>query len=107
MMSDWHDIGTRIVGLVAKEPPFIQIAVSLAVAFTALMILEGLRASFVPRRSQEADAHDRPVRSADPFAASAKVARLPRNPKRHQAVVKQHLAPKPIIRREGGKPPEG
>jgi len=105
-MSDWYEIGMRIVGLVAKEPPFIQIAVSLAVAFAALMILEGLRASFAPRRSAEADA--RPVRSASAFPPSAptKAARLSHNPKQDRIVVKAHRAPAPAIRRNGSKPSE-
>ncbi len=50
-MSGWREIGLAITGVVAKEPPYIQIAVGLAAAFIALMILEGLRACFVPCRT--------------------------------------------------------
>jgi hypothetical protein len=49
-MNGWREIGVLVAGMVAKEPPYIQIAIGLSAAFVALMILEGLRASFAPRR---------------------------------------------------------
>ncbi|HUO93624.1 MAG TPA: hypothetical protein VMU22_11905 [Rhizomicrobium sp.] len=98
-MTDWHDIGVRIAALLAKEPPHIQIAFGLATAFTALMILEGLRASFGPRRSE--GTRRRPpakpgVRSADTGAV-----KQPRNPKRDRIVINPHRAARPTIRRPG------
>jgi hypothetical protein len=104
-MSGWREIGMVIAGTVAKEPPFIQIAIGLSVAFAALMILEGLRASFVPRRTSEPSIR---VQSARPafHSAPGKAATPPRNPKRSENIVKLHRAPKPIIRRNTVKAPE-
>jgi hypothetical protein len=45
----WGGIGKQVIGLIAAQPPFMQIAVVLGVAFCALMILEGLRANFLPK----------------------------------------------------------
>jgi hypothetical protein len=104
-MGGWREIGISIADLVAKEPPYIQIAIGLSVAFIALMILEGLRASFVPRRTSEPTIH---VRSPRPSfrSASGNVAKPPRNPKRPENIVKLHRAPRPIIRRNTVKAPE-
>jgi len=99
-MSDWRDIGVRISELVAKEPTYIQIAIGLAAAFTALMILEGLRASFFPKRREETPRPRRPRFATALFrSAPANAARLPRNPKRRERVVKPHRAARPVIRR--------
>lgn len=104
-MSGWREIGIAIAGMVAKEPPYIQIAIGLFAAFVALMILEGLRASFVPRRTYEPNLRRR---SAGPAFRSApgNVAKPPRNPKRHENIVKPHRAPRPTIRRNIAKAPE-
>ena len=100
-MSGWREIGVAIVGMVAKEPPYIQIAIGLSVAFIALMILEGLRASFAPRRRSEPSSRTTRARLATQLFRSApgNVAELPRNPKRHENIVKPHRAPRPTIRR--------
>ena len=105
-MREWHDIGILIGGLVAKEPPFIQIAIVLSAAFTALMILEGLRVNFIPRRTTEPDISIRPVTTTDFRSAPGNVARLPRNPKRYANIVKPHRALRPVIRRNIVKAPE-
>lgn len=102
-MSGWREIGMAIAGVVAKEPPYIQIAVGLFAAFIALMILEGLRASFLPRRPYETSAHVRPAR---PTFTPSRIAKPPRNPKRHENIVKLHRAPRPTIRRNTVKAPE-
>jgi hypothetical protein len=101
-MSEWHEIGVAITGMVAKEPPFIQIAIGLTVAFAALMILEGLRANFVPRRTSEPGIRVQPARPAFHSGPRA-MAKPPRNPKRHENIVKLHRATKPLIRRNTAK----
>jgi hypothetical protein len=105
VMSGWREIGMAIADTVAKEPPYIQIAIGLSAAFIALMILEGLRASFVPRRKSEPSIR---VQSARPAFRSApgKAAKPPRNPKRSENIVKLHRATRPVIRRNTVKPPE-
>jgi len=104
-MRGWHEIGMSIADMVAKEPPYIQIAIGLAAAFLTLMILEGLRASFVPRRASEPSIR---VRSPRPSFRSApgNVAKPPRNPKRHENIVKPYRAPRPTIRRNTAKKQE-
>jgi hypothetical protein len=108
-MSGWHEIGMAIVGMVAKEPPYIQIAIGLAAAFVALMILEGLRASFMPRRRSEPSPRTMRARAATQLFRSApggNVAKPPRNSKRPQNIVKPYRATKPTIRRNIAKTPE-
>ena len=107
-MSGWREIGMAIADTVAKEPPYIQIAIGLSAAFIALMILEGLRASFVPRRTPSPSRHALRQRSATPLFRSApgNVAKPPRNPKRPENIVKLHRATRPVIRRNTVKPPE-
>jgi hypothetical protein len=108
-VAGWRDIGVLIAQLVAKEPPFVQIAMGLCAAFTALMIVEGLRASFVPRRTERARAQrSASPRPASPFfrSAPANVAKLPRNPKRQVNIVKSHRVPRPTIRRDQAKSPQ-
>ncbi|HTW36386.1 MAG TPA: hypothetical protein VMD53_17325 [Rhizomicrobium sp.] len=107
-MSGWREIGMAIAGMVAKEPPYIQIAIGLSAAFVALMLLEGLRASFIPRHGSGRSAGAARPRFTAPHFRSApgNVAKLPRNPKRPENIVKPHRAPKPTIRRNTAKAPE-
>ena len=107
----WRDIGVLIAQLVAKEPPYLQIAIGLCAAFTALMILEGLRASFLPRRTERGPSRIEPPSSqisASPHyrSAPANVVKLHRNPKRELNIVKSHRVPRPVIRRDAAKTPE-
>ena len=102
---DWREIGILIAGMVAKEPPYIQIVIGLSAAFIALMILEGLRASFVPRRTSEPSVRARSARPAF-RSAPGNVAKPQRNPKRPENIVKPHSAPTPTIRRNTAKAPE-
>ena len=104
-MSEWHEIGVLIAGMVAKEPPFVQIVIGLSAAFAVLMILEGLRASFIPRRTSEPSAHLESTRPAF-RGASRNAAKPPHNPKRSENIVKPHSAPRPTIRRNTAKEPE-
>ena len=50
-MTGWQHLGAEAVSLFVREPPEIQLVTMLAMAFAALMILEGLCASFMPRRA--------------------------------------------------------
>lgn len=103
-MSEWHEIGVAIAGVVTKEPPFVQIAIGLSAAFAALMILEGLRASFVPRRTSEPSVRIASTRTV--FRSAPGNATKPsRNAKRSENVVKPHRAPRPTIRRNAAKAP--
>src|ERR1700722_10470500 len=107
VMSGWREIGMSIADMVAKEPPYIQIAIGLSAAFVALMILEGLRACFVPRRKSGPSLRTARPRSVTPPFRSApdNVAKLPRNPKRNENIVKLHRATRPTIRRNTVKAP--
>jgi hypothetical protein len=100
-MNGWREIGVLVADMVAKEPPFIQIAIGLSAAFVALMILEGLRASFVPRRISEPSIRFPSARPA--FRSAPGNAKLPRNAKRSDNIVKPHRAPRPSIRRNTAK----
>ena len=109
--SDWREIGVLIARMVVKQPPFVEIVICLGVAFFALMILEGLRASFVPRRAEHQP--DRAERrssrregSAPARNAMANAVKPPPNPKRSTNTVKPHSPPRPIIRRDMSAPPE-
>ena len=108
-MNGWREIGVMIADRVAKEPPYIQIAIGLSAAFIALMILEGLRACFIPRRTSSGPSpRAARARSATSLFRSApgNVAKLPRNPKRYENIVKLHRTPRPSIRRNTAKAPE-
>ncbi len=109
--TDWREIGVLIARMVVKQPPFVEIVVCLGAAFFALMILEGLRASFVPRRAERE--HGRAERrsskreeSAPARNAMANAVRPPPNPKRSMNIVKPHSPPRPVIRRDMSAPPE-
>ena len=75
-------------------------------AFTVLMILEGLRVNFIPRRTTEPDISIRPATTTAFRSTPGNVAKLPRNPKRHANIVKPHRALRPTIRRNTVKAPE-
>lgn len=109
-VTGWRDIGVLIARLMAKEPPYLAIAIGLCVAFALLMIMEGLRASFLPRRTEHESSHREQsmphLASADFRSAPVNIAKLPRNPKRQLNVVKSHRMPRPAIRRDVVKTPE-
>jgi hypothetical protein len=47
--ANWNDVWALAEKVMARESPFLQITIALGAAFSALMIVEGLRATFVPR----------------------------------------------------------
>lgn len=110
--AGWQDIVEGIINLVAHEPPFVQILIGLGAAFCALMVLEGLRANFVPRRSaRPAKSRDRmpppPQRSAvapapqasQPYRSTTPRPGPLRNPKRSFLPLNRHRPPRPKISR--------
>ena len=48
--AGWMDVRDAVLAALAAEPVWIQMALALATAFVAVMCLEGIRASFFPRR---------------------------------------------------------
>jgi uncharacterized protein YjeT (DUF2065 family) len=48
--AGWMHVWNSAVAAIAAEPIWYQIAVALGVAFAAVMCLEGIRATFFPRR---------------------------------------------------------
>ncbi|MBU6445253.1 MAG: hypothetical protein KGR48_15205 [Alphaproteobacteria bacterium] len=123
-VTGWQHLWTEAMALYAQEPAPIQIALALAAAFTALMVLEGLRVSFLPQGKDRpmqdfiaAEAgHDRvapqphdstfpPTRTSANFGpASAPSARAsasfsPKHKARYPALRRQ-CATRPTIRRK-------
>lgn len=105
-MNEWREIGMLIGGVVAKQPPYIQIGIVLAAAFTTLMILEGLRASFGRRGTPEPGIRVRPETAVAFRSAPGNAAKLRYSPRRYENIVKPHRALKPVIRRNLVKAPK-
>ena len=131
-LSVWKPVWDQAVAVFAGEPMDVRVAMSLALAFLALMVLEGLRANFLPQHKPAA-----PKRSPSPAAAIPSVnvaepppqslamphsfaptphgaaqqtmprarALVPRNRKRETARPRPHRSMRPTIRRmlEAGK----
>lgn len=113
-IAGWKEIWTVFLKMVAAEPPMLQIIIWLGVAFGALMVLEGLRANFFPRRKSPpqrventppsrqlqgspASVSYRAFGSTAGIAASARS----RNLKRPTNAVSRYRAPRPKIHRMG------
>jgi hypothetical protein len=47
----WGDLWNLLITLMSREPIFVQIMFWLGLAFLAVMVLEGLRSSFAPKRA--------------------------------------------------------
>ena len=104
IVAEWKNVGVLVGELIASEPPFAQICIALAAAFAFLMIVEGLRASFVMRRSEPVQSKSAPRTIVAPRAtASAMPHRITasptHNPKLRTRAIKPHSAPRPIIQR--------
>jgi hypothetical protein len=109
----WKDLGLRAVALISHEPPPTQIFIWLFIAFLALMVLEGLRANFLPARrrnsgsgrapkTQPAAAVERQTSTdADSFDTASLRRPVPqlRNPKRQKADIRRTKPVRPGIRR--------
>jgi hypothetical protein len=48
--AGWGDVWRVAIATIATEPVWMQLALALGAAFAAVMCLEGIRASFFPRR---------------------------------------------------------
>lgn len=51
-VSEWGHLWGAATVLFGHEPMELRVAMALAAAFAALMVVEGLRASFIPRRTR-------------------------------------------------------
>ncbi len=48
--AEWKDVGSLVVSLIGRQPAPMQIFSWLLIVFALLMLIEGLRATFLPRR---------------------------------------------------------
>jgi hypothetical protein len=49
--AGWSDVWHMTLGIVGRQPPFLQIAIVTGVAFVLVMVLEGVRSSLVAIRA--------------------------------------------------------
>jgi hypothetical protein len=128
--AEWKDVVSLVVSLIGRQPVPMQIFSWLLVAFLVLMLIEGLRATFLPRRvvaqirrrgslgheiaiprhkhaeTERVSAVPSPLRSGLAVPASV------RNAKRADRTVNRREATRPKIRRMSsyfeyaGAPPE-
>lgn len=128
--ASWKTVVDLIETLISKEPPFVQIVAILGMAFAFTMFVEGLRASFFPRRlvsppspppppqvpsTRTAEvarevptlaAPDASFRSVPGRGASSGKRNLSARPiKRHESAVNRGHALRPKIRRFAGAAP--
>ena len=87
---NWSDVWKLFLDLLSHESIAIQIAVVLGAAFVAVMALEGIRASFFPKRILEGAA----LRSAAPPVAAAPIAPPP--PEEDMRAALWSDAPEPV-----------
>ena len=108
MTAEWKQIWTIASAIIARQPPPIQIFLWLGVAFVALMLLEGLRASFLPRRPREdwsRRAKDKTHQTSalsspgEPFFVRAQRLNAAKNRKLESEAPRRHQAIRPKIRR--------
>jgi hypothetical protein len=109
VMGEAGEIGALIARLIAQQAPFVQIVISLAAAFSLLMFIEGMRASFIPTRKprdrqEPVPQPPRAPRKAIPLKPLRSAASKPR--KRVREAVKLHKAPRPKIRRIASDRPD-
>ncbi len=116
VQANWSDVWNLALAVFSHQRIEVQILIGLAAALGALMIIEGLRASFFPRRRAQAAIREpeetivfiprKPPQAAmveaqpeiapvQPFAARA----IAQNPKRKFADVRRHKPMRPVIRR--------
>ena len=107
--AGWIDIWKRVIELLAAEPIEVRIAVGLGVAFAMVMLLEGLRTSFLPagrKKGQPAPRDAMTVAAPQKKSAAKSVAAAPVrikmqaiNPKVVKVHIKPYSPPRPQIRR--------
>jgi len=111
MTAEWRDIWTVAYAVVARQPTPVPIFVWLGVAFFVLMIVEGLRASFLPRRfrregrlpeamhAKELSPSSMARAKPEPIFVRAQRSGLMRNRKLVDTTPRRHQAFRPKIRR--------
>ena len=111
MISEWKEIWMIVSTMIMRQQPPVQIFICLGLAFTLLMFVEGLRASFLPRRSHDvarpriASRPHEPPKALPPGGSGETSAswtphlNAARNPKRVADPPRHHQAFKPKIRR--------
>jgi len=110
--ASWSDVWHLGLTVFAHQRIELQILIGLGAAFSALMVIEGLRANFFPRRRAEASKpatapesvviEPQPIHQAMPPMRSFAVTqpqRMARNPKRSVARPRTQKAPRPTIKR--------
>jgi hypothetical protein len=112
VQTGWSDVWTMALAVFSHQRIEVQILIGLLAAFAALMVIEGLRANFFPRRRAEAAIAEPEeqivfISREPPQAAAPEIApvqpfaarRVAANPKRKSADVRRHKPMRPIIRR--------
>lgn len=104
--AGWNDIWTLVLARFGSEAIETRLAIGLCVAFLVLMMVEGLRASFLPVRGSAplhapdaSEPNTEPVPKKRPAAAkfTPRAWVAPRRPKRRNTV-SLHRAVRPTIR---------
>ena len=114
MQASWSDVWTLALSVFSHQRIEVQILIGLMTAFLAIMVLEGLRASFFTRRREPAIQPEPEekivfVPQAPPLAVAPEIApqqsltvkraMAPAIVKRKMASVRRHKPTRPIIRR--------
>jgi hypothetical protein len=120
VQANWGDVWKLALSVFAQQRIEVQILLGLLAAFLAIMVIEGLRASFFPRRREAAsppagEAEEKIVFIPQPppqamaaapsqsFAARP-IAAPPPSLKRKTASIRRHKPTRPIIRRMTSRP---
>lgn len=113
VQTGWSDVLKMALAVFSHQRIEVQILIGLLAAFAALMVIEGLRANFFPRRRAPAAIPPEPdeqivfISREPPQAAAPVIApvlpfaarRVAANPKRKLADVRSHKPMRPIIKR--------
>lgn len=104
--AGWADIWSLLLAHIGAQAIEVRILIGLGAAFTALMIVEGLRASFLPRRAMpSAGVASKPAGVLRPEKTVTHAPFRPRPapaavPKRAKVAVKAHQTERPRIKRQ-------
>jgi hypothetical protein len=114
--TEWKDVGSLVMALIGRQPVPMQIFSWLLIAFALLMLVEGLRATFLPRRvvaqirRREPLETDRRLHLHAPAPATSSSTEtaprrlsiglgMTRNAKRSVRTINRREPPRPTIRR--------
>lgn len=111
-VGDWNGVIGLATALIAREHPFAQAVTYEGLAFAAVMFIEGLRASFLPRRRRDEARSPglgtvalelRPLLTAKPpFRPGRTLAVRKLKPKEPIRTVNRHAPMLPTIHRDRG-----